>query len=86
MTEQIKVLAEKAGFKIIYVHGSPINEYAIFAPEDEPIDGELNKFAELIVDKCASVVENLKITAEHQLAMDALMEIVVKEILHVKHL
>lgn len=43
-------------------------------------DFDYEKFAELLIEECVNAVENLKIQAEHQEAMNSLINVIIKEI------
>jgi hypothetical protein len=62
MNERIKELAEQAGFEI-----TPWgNESLPCVHQEGPIDVELKKFAELIVEECAELIDNKEIITAAQ--------------------
>jgi len=55
MNERIQELAEQAGFSVVETQGT--GETTLWAFDDEPIDDELQKFAELIIQECIRLGE-----------------------------
>lgn len=54
MNERIQELAEQAGFSVVETQGT--GETTLWSFDDEPIDDELQKFAELIIQECIEIV------------------------------
>ena len=79
MNERIQELAEQAGFSVVETQGT--GETTLWAFDDEPIDDELQKFAELIIQECidacieADGIKYITPPSQGQVVFDCVREI-----------